>query len=698
MAAITSGTIDGAVIGGTTPAAGSFTTLTATTPIGAGSGGTGNSTVPASGQLLIGNSGGTAFAPQTLSGDCSLSSTGSIVCAKVNGVALGTAATTASTAYDAAGAATTAQAASLQKSNNLADLTSAATARTNLGLGTAATQPASVTVNGTACTLGGSCAPTGFAVLPQQAGVLADYQLNDGSGTTPVDASGNGNTGSFPGGSANPTWTQQGLAFNAISGAGQYFVTAGTQNAKSIMIVYTLANPTGNNGPQPPYFDTLFGNASLAGLDFYSANQTYGYQPGLFVNGNEYTGMDGSIIGTHVLVVVLGCSGCANPLDQYYLDGTQVGTNTGSPTFGKSNGVFDVGGAPTGYQTYMTGNIYRATFWSTQLSASDAAAASGLTKSLAQTRGVNFGFTYSPTITPQAVFTGDSLTNGEGVTPFENFLSTNVTYNINNYGIGNITAGQNMSLLNYRERQTYAPNARSNISFIWNGTNDIATHGETAAQTVNYILSECQLMHSFGYRTIVATAISRANSGTSVDGLVKNPINALLRAQALSACDVLADFAGNPLVGADGAYANTTYYQSDTTHLTQPGQQNVIAPMASHAIDQATGSTPANCDPNVVTAATYTSAAADGCKVFNTASNSITDTLPSAVGYTNRVIRRCNNSLSGSNTLTIAGPSDNPFNAIAGTTTVTVPNNTCKDFKGTLISPTAAGEYWLQLN
>lgn len=54
-------------------------------------------TAPSAGQDLVGNAGGTAYAPVSMSGDCARSSTGAITCTKTNGSNFATSATTDTT-------------------------------------------------------------------------------------------------------------------------------------------------------------------------------------------------------------------------------------------------------------------------------------------------------------------------------------------------------------------------------------------------------------------------------------------------------------------------------------------------------------------------------------------------------------------------------------------------------------------------
>jgi len=95
---------------------------------------------PSTGQVLTASSASTTIwqTPASAPVTSVAGRTGAVTLFNTDISGLGTAATQNSSAFDAAGAAATAQAASLQKSSNLSDLTSTSTARTNLGLGTAA--------------------------------------------------------------------------------------------------------------------------------------------------------------------------------------------------------------------------------------------------------------------------------------------------------------------------------------------------------------------------------------------------------------------------------------------------------------------------------------------------------------------------------------------------------------------------------
>jgi hypothetical protein len=89
---MTTGTITGGTLtDGTASLSGGVLTGIAALPVSEG--GTGSAATPTSGQIPIGNAGGTAYAPKTVSGDGTLASSGALLVTKTNGTPFGTAAT-----------------------------------------------------------------------------------------------------------------------------------------------------------------------------------------------------------------------------------------------------------------------------------------------------------------------------------------------------------------------------------------------------------------------------------------------------------------------------------------------------------------------------------------------------------------------------------------------------------------------------
>ncbi len=177
--------------------------IDAGSPCGTGSGGSGSGTVNSgtAGQFAYYGAAGTAVAGRTLQ-----------------------ASDIPALNYDAAGAASTAQSASLQRSNNLSDLANAATARTNLGF--TFTGNGTATASATAAGVSGNCAKW------DANGNVADAGAPCGSG------SGSATWASLGGG------TNTSSAFVLGSGASLTIAGSGTVTATGILSGLTSAKPS----------------------------------------------------------------------------------------------------------------------------------------------------------------------------------------------------------------------------------------------------------------------------------------------------------------------------------------------------------------------------------------------------------------------------------------------------------------------
>ena len=173
---------------------------------------------------------------------------------------------------------------------------------------------------------------------------------------------------------------------------------------------------------------------------------------------------------------------------------------------------------------------------------------------------------------------GDSITdhiNGWSYAYFINIPLLKSTFNV---ALSGATTDDLLASAPTNVDPHYDSTLYPNISVIWAGTNDCGH--DTAAQSWANLAAYSAARHAIGFKTIIVTMMSFFGRDACKDAL-----NPLIVANWPGVFDGLADVAANPLVGADGAYANLTYFQADRGHPTNFSAQTVIAPIIQPVIE-----------------------------------------------------------------------------------------------------------------
>jgi hypothetical protein len=546
---------------------------------------------------------------------------------------------------------------------------------------------------------GGLSYGAGFSSAPI-AGATADYNFLQGMGTVLTDNSGSSNNGALGTGTLAPTWTPTGLHF-----AGQEQVSLPSSLNGSKTFFFGLYMDPVQVGNQYPVF--LGSSLGAAGLNlmydqvkdntFVDPGGIAVLAPSIFVNGGISTAVENLVSGFHVLTYVLGTSGSS--VDHFYIDGVEPASyeqQNASDGFQTSGNLF-LGSSNAGpfAQSGFSGTMYRfAALPVNTLSSAQIQAISGQIKADVASRGVATSPQAVPQNGPVLHCIGDSITAGLGVTtPYCSSLSlTNqAAYKIINWGI----PGLALQAMVGGEPNRVAPECTTTagpvVAIVFGGTNDLSSFTVVPTDVLASLASETQILKSSGCRVFVGTMLSRGGAGgTGTFDSLKDTYDTLILSQAkLFGADGVIDFAANPLLGADGANANTTYFQTDNTHPTQTGQ-NLLAAVASNSLNYYFGSNAAS--PTLVSATTHTILSGEGyISVAPTANQTLTlpdCTGPSGATYT------VNNPQSAFSVSVVAGSASQLINGLAVGTAVTVPANRSVVFRDVPNPKNVSGCHW----
>jgi hypothetical protein len=229
-------------------------------------------------------------------------------------------------------------------------------------------------------------------------------------------------------------------------------------------------------------------------------------------------------------------------------------------------------------------------------------------------------------VTPLVIGGLDSRTFGAYTTkPWINNLTlTDSTYTTLNLGVDGMEVPDTAAMFDLMYGPYIDKGSAPTIVALWGGVNDLMNSHETVPQIANALKDLVQKAKADGARVILATEIDATGYDAGKDAL-----DAIIRSQAYSwGVDDLADLATIPQLGADGAAANTTYFNGGL-HPVDAGEVFITGVM-SNAVNELIGSTETN--RHTTAAATYQEVAGDRfLDLTGTAAQAVS--LPDCIGY-----------------------------------------------------------------
>ena len=482
-------------------------------------------------------------------------------------------------------------------------------------------------------------------------GLMADYQIQEGSGTTIADATGQQSAGTF--GANVPTWGGTnclGVTDCLSFQTNQTVVMPSALNtARTIQLVMNMQQSV--IGASDANVCPIVGNGTTAiGICYWPTNGAGLRSLGSWVMVRAFnklissSGNNTTENGLFVMTFVCPSSGTA----LYYANtaaSTQLGvTNMGTCTL-PSDGTWLLGGSgSTGAGVNLGsfyGGIFRALFYNRALTTaeiySNVAALQAWTKS-------NDGVI--PTLinkdtTPLYLEIGTSISNGNLGKPFSQSVTLNSlngqAFTTNLIGISGLSASQAVTGIGttsfdnvplYHMANTVVhPSASANVIQLELGTNDLCSSG-TPANNVNStftsVSSAANALKSQGYTVFISTMLAR----TPLAGCdaARDTLNNLFLTHYREFSSGIVNFASDPLIGADGAASSSTWYNADTIHPLAVSEQNFMAHMSQLVINRYLG------NKNFAVGNVYTSTASAGIATTAGSESGSTTTITVAAG------------------------------------------------------------------